>query len=96
MRRSNTQTIAEVIHEYIDALKIRRKLKESRIERQWEELLGQKAASLTKKIYVKNSILYVQVNSSALSNEILMMRETLIKKINEKAGEELIIKIVLR
>jgi predicted nucleic acid-binding Zn ribbon protein len=96
MRRSNTQTIAEVIHEYIDALKIRRKLKESRIEKQWEELLGQKAASLTKKIYIKQGILYVHVNSSALSNEILMMRETLIKKINEKAGEELITKIVLR
>jgi predicted nucleic acid-binding Zn ribbon protein len=96
MRRSNTQTIAEVLHEYIDALKIRRKLKESRIEKQWAELLGQKAASLTKKIYVKDRILYVHLNSSALSNEILMMRETLIKRINEKAGEELITKIVLR
>jgi predicted nucleic acid-binding Zn ribbon protein len=96
MRRSNTQTIAEVIHEYIDALKIRRKLKESRIEKQWEELMGKNAASLTRKIYVKEGVLYIYLNSSVLSNEILMMRETLIKRINEKAGEELITKIVLR
>ena len=96
MRRSNTQTIGEVLREYIDAMHIRRKLKESRLEKQWEELLGKNAASLTSKLYIKDRVLYVHLNSSVLRNELLMMRETLIKRINEKAGEELITKIILR
>jgi predicted nucleic acid-binding Zn ribbon protein len=96
MRRSNTQTIAEVLREYIEALGLRRKLKESRLEKQWEELLGKNAASLTRKLYIKEGVLYVHLNSSVLRNELLMMRETLIKRINEKAGEELVTKIVLR
>lgn len=84
------------MREYIDAMHIRRKLKESRLEKQWEELLGKNAASLTSKLYIKDRVLFVHLNSSVLRNELLMMRETLIKRINEKAGEELITKIVLR
>jgi predicted nucleic acid-binding Zn ribbon protein len=96
MQRRNTQTIGEVLKEYIDSMSIGRKLKESRIDKQWEELLGKNAASLTRKLVVKNKVLYVYVNSPALRNELLMMREKIIERINEEAGEDLINKIVLK
>jgi predicted nucleic acid-binding Zn ribbon protein len=96
MQRKNIQTIGEVLHEYVESLQIGRKLKESRIEKQWIELLGRNAASLTKKVYIKKGVLYIYLNSSVLRNEILMMRETLIARINESAGEEIVRKIVLR
>ncbi len=96
MQRKNSQTIGEVLREYIDSLHMRRKLKESRIEKQWEELLGKNAASLTKRVFIRNGVLYVYLNSSVLRNEILMMRETLIARINENAGEEIVTKIVLK
>lgn len=96
MRRKNTQTIGEVLHEYIESMRLGRKLKESRIERQWEYLVGKNAASLTRKVYIRNKVLYVYLESSVLRNELLMMRETLIKRINEEAGEELVNKVVLK
>jgi predicted nucleic acid-binding Zn ribbon protein len=96
MRRKNTQPIGEVLHEYIDAMSMRRRLKESRIEKIWKELLGNNANSLTKKVYIKNGILFVHLKSSVLRNELLMMRETLIGRINENAGEVIVNKIVLR
>lgn len=96
MRRKNTQPIGEVLSEYLDAMRLRRKLKESRIEADWKELLGNNAAALTQKVYIKNGILYAYLNSSVLRNELLMMRETLIKRINEKAGEEIVQKIILK
>jgi|WetSurMetagenome_2_1015567.scaffolds.fasta_scaffold226885_2 predicted nucleic acid-binding Zn ribbon protein len=96
MRRKSTQTIGEVLHEYINAMSMQRKLKESRIEKIWENLLGKNAASLTRKVYIKDGILFAHLSSSVLRNEILMMRETLIGKINESAGDEIVTKIVLR
>ncbi len=95
MKRTNTRIIGEVLRDYIDTMSIGRKLKESRLEKQWEEILGKNAASLTRKIYIKKGVLYVYLNSSVLRNELLMMRETIIKRINEKAGEELVKKIIL-
>lgn len=96
MRRKNTQTIGEVLNDYIGEMSMSRKLKESRIQQIWEELLGKNAASLTRKLNIKGGVLFVELNSSVLRNEILMMRETLLKGINEKAGEEIVNKIVLR
>jgi predicted nucleic acid-binding Zn ribbon protein len=96
MRRKNTQSIGEVLHEYIEAMSMRRKLKESRIEKIWKDLLGANAASLTRKVYIKNGVLFAHLNSSVLRNDLLMMRETLINRINEVAGEEIVNKIMLR
>ena len=96
MQRKNTQSIKDVLREYVDSMQMRRKLKESRIEKQWEEMLGKNAASFTRKVLIKNGVLYVYLNSSVLRNEILMMRETIINRINEEAGEEIVTKIVLK
>ena len=96
MQRKNTQSIKDVLREYVDSMQMRQKLKESRIEKQWEEMLGKNAASLTRKVWIKNKVLYVYLNSSVLRNEILMMRETIINRINEEAGEVIVTKIVLK
>jgi predicted nucleic acid-binding Zn ribbon protein len=96
MKRNNTQPIGDVLKEYVDSMRINSKLKESRIKDQWEKILGKNAASLTKKLIIKNKVLYVYLDSSVLRNELLMMRETLINRINEMAGEELVNKIMLK
>lgn len=96
MKRNNTQSIKEVLREYIDHMHIRGKLKESRLKDQWEEMLGKNAASLTRKLEIKNKVLYVTLDSSVLRNELLMMREKLISRINEMAGEEIVVKVVLK
>jgi predicted nucleic acid-binding Zn ribbon protein len=96
MKRNNTQPIGEVLKEYVDSMRISSKLKESRLKDQWEKMLGKNAASLTRKLVIKNKVLYVYLDSSVLRNELLMMRETLMNRINEMAGEELVNKIVLK
>jgi len=96
MKRNNTQPLGEILKEYVDVMHISSKLKQSRLKDQWEFMLGKNAASLTKKLIIKNKVLYVYLDSSVLRNELLMMREALINRINEVAGEELVNKIVLK
>jgi len=96
MKRNNTQSLKDVLREYVDSMHIRTKLKESRLKDQWEQMLGKNAASLTQKLVIKNKVLYVYVDSSVLKNELLMMREKLILRINEMAGEKIVEKIVLK
>ena len=62
----------------------------------WEEIVGKAISSRTTKIYIKDHILYVHLNSSVVRNELLMLREALKEKLNEKAGTEVIKDIVLR
>lgn len=96
MRRSNTQTIASVIKDYLKEVQIEGKLKEVQVVNSWEELVGKTIARRTNKIYIKNGKLYLHINSSIVKNELLMFRESIIERINANAGEEIVKEIVIR
>ena len=58
--------------------------------------MGKAISSRTTKIYIKDHVLYVHLNSSVVRNELLMLREALREKLNQNAGTEVIKEIVLR
>lgn len=96
MRRSNTQSLSEIIKEYVKVTHIERKLKEVDVVESWENLLGKTIAHYTRNIYIVNRVLYVEISSSVVKNELFMMREEIKRKINEKEGEEIIRTIIFK
>jgi len=96
MRRSKTISLAEAVNDYIKEMNLGPKLSEIRVINSWEEIVGKAISSRTTKIYIKNHTLFVHLNSSVVRNELLMLREVLREKLNEKAGSEVIKDIVLR
>jgi predicted nucleic acid-binding Zn ribbon protein len=96
MRRSKTISIEEAIRDYIREMNIGGKLNETAIINSWEETVGKAISSRTSKIYIKDQVLYVHLNSSVVKNELLMLRSALKDKLNQKAGVEVIKDIVFR
>jgi predicted nucleic acid-binding Zn ribbon protein len=96
MRRSKTISLAEAIRDYINEMKLGSKLSEVGVISSWEEIVGKAISSRTTRIYIKDHVLYVHLNSSVVRNELLMLREVLKEKLNEKAGTEVVKDIVLR
>ena len=96
MRRSNTQSLSEVLKEYIKENRIERKLKEVDVVQSWEKLLGKTVASYTRNIYIRKKILFVEISSSVVKNELFMMREEIRRKINEQEGEEIVRTIIFK
>lgn len=96
MRRSKTILISEAISDYIRELNIGDKLNEASIINSWEEIVGKAISSRTSKIYIKDHVLFVHLNSSVVRNELLMLRQALKEKINGKVGTEVIQDIVFR
>lgn len=96
MRRSKTISLAEALNDYIREMNLGEKLSEAGIINSWDEIVGRAISSRTKKIYIKDHILYVHLSSSVVRNELLMLREALREKLNQTAGSEVIKEIVLR
>ncbi|MDO9339981.1 MAG: DUF721 domain-containing protein [Bacteroidales bacterium] len=96
MRRSKTISLAEAIKDYIKEMNLNGKLSEVGVINSWEETVGKAISSRTSKIYIKDHVLFVHLNSSVVRNELLMLREAIKEKLNEKAGSEVIKDIVLR
>jgi predicted nucleic acid-binding Zn ribbon protein len=96
MRRSKTISLAEAMQDYIKEMNLEGKLNEISLINSWEETVGKAISSRTSRIYIKDRVLYVHLNSSVVRNELLMLRQTLLEKLNEKAGTEVIKDIVLK
>jgi predicted nucleic acid-binding Zn ribbon protein len=96
MRRSYTQPLSDVLRDYINENQIGRKLKEVDIVQSWEELLGKTIVYYTRNVSLKNRILFVEISSPVVKNELFMMREEIKRKLNEKAGEEMVEKIIFK
>jgi len=96
MRRKNTQKLNEVIDKYLEALDVNGKLKEVRLIRSWEEVVGRLIARKTDRIFIREGVLFVYMNSSVARSELSMVRESLVEKLNQKAGGQVIRDIVLK
>ncbi len=96
MRKNNTQKIDDIVNEYLKALNIDGKLKEVRLIRSWDEVVGKTIARSTREIFIKDRKLFVKLNSSIIRNELFMLRDGLKKALNDRAGEILIDEIILK
>jgi predicted nucleic acid-binding Zn ribbon protein len=96
MRKSNTQPLGQVLKEYVRAMKMDRKLKEVDVVQSWEVLMGKTIAGYTRNIWLSQKILYIEIQSPVVKNELVMMREKIRERLNEMAGEEMVEKIVFR
>jgi len=96
MRRTNTQPIAEVLQEYIRALKIQGKLDEVKVREKWNEMMGPTIANSTRSVVLHNRSLVVQLNSSVIRNELMMMQTQIIERLNESLGQNLVERVVLK
>lgn len=96
MRKSNTQSISDVLKNYVQENKLERKLSELDLIKSWESVMGKTVARYTANLYIQNSTLFVETTSPIMRNELLMMKEEIRVRLNEIAGSEVIRTIVFR
>ena len=96
MERRKTIHISEIIQEILNKSNLKGRLDETTISQKWEEVVGRPMAQYTKNVYVSKGILYVNVTSSVVRNELMMSRTTLIEQLNAITGNKTIKDIIFR
>lgn len=60
----------------------------------WPKLFGKNVAQHTRLLEVRKRKLYVYTNSSAIRNQLMMVREGIRKRINEELGEDYLEEVI--
>lgn len=90
MKRTESLALSEVIQQYFGE---EPELHEHLLEMRVAELISEVLKPIQKyigKSYVKDSVLYLQVFSSSVKQTLLIERNTLIRRMNDALGIELI------
>jgi len=96
MDRKKEQKIGSLLDEFVRANNLQKGLAEYRISKGWGELLGRSVAMSTKSMFIKDRKLFVKLHSSVMRNELSMIKQDLIRRLNEYAGADVLDDVILR
>jgi len=96
MRKSNTERMGGVVLSVLRELKLEDKLKEVRLMRSWEKVLGRALAGGVVSMYIRNRVLFVRMRSSVARSELMMRREEVVRALNREAGGSVIDELVIK
>lgn len=94
-RNNNILNIQDALKDFVESNKLEKGLDKVNVREAWSRLMGNGVNNYTTAIDLKNEILYVQLSSSVLREELSYGKEKIIKMMNEELGEEVIGKLML-
>ena len=93
MKEGKTKQIDELVDQVLRNMGLEQKFKEHEVCMIWPEVVGQMIASRTKSVRVMDGKLFV--TSAVVRNEIMMVKEGLIRALNEKVGKEVVKEMII-
>jgi len=97
MKRNNENLkLSDALKEFVDTNRLQEGLDKVDVKESWANLMGNGVNHYTTNVQLKRDILYVDLSSSVLREELSYGKEKIIAMLNEHLGKQLIKKLVLR
>ena len=96
MKRNGVNSLENILKKIFNKPKIKKKLEETEVLNQIEEILGSNLKIYISNKYIKNGILYIHLSSSVLRNELSFQKEGIIDSINNKHSKKVVKDIVFK
>lgn len=96
MKYSQAEKVGDIINKLLKEDNLEDKFDEQRIVALWQEVVGQGVNRYTVNRFVKDGVLYVNISSAPLRNELMLNRTVLMRRLNEIVGREVIHEIIFR
>ena len=95
MSKHNLSSLGAAIEAFLKQNRLDKKIDSSSLTVNWKEIAGEMIAKHTTRLFIKDHTLFLQVDSSALKNELHFLKGALIKNVNQYLKKELIKELVM-
>ncbi len=86
MFRRKVEALDDVLNLFLRNEGLETPLLQRRLINAWEDIVGKTVASYTQEKFIKNQTLFVKIVNSSLKADLFMMKQDLIKKLNNSVG----------
>jgi predicted nucleic acid-binding Zn ribbon protein len=94
LRKAQTATLKDAIHGMLQHFRIDAKFKETQVINSWEKIMGTPIFNHTSNIFLRDRVLYIELDSAPLKQQLVMARSKVLELINREAGSEIIDDVV--
>lgn len=93
-RKPGITPLKEAIEHVFGKPHMKQGFEESYVAAHWAKIMGHPISSRTQKVYVRNHILFLQIESAPLRNELVHAKKKIIELINREMKVDLIEDVV--
>jgi predicted nucleic acid-binding Zn ribbon protein len=94
-KEGNTLHIGQAIQQLLNSYHIKAKFDETNLVNSWERMVGKPIAKRTKKVFVRNKVLFVELDSPALKNDLLLHKTQIIELLQREFGQEIVKELII-
>lgn len=94
-RGSDFRSVGDAIRELLNSYHLESKYDEMTIVTSWERLVGKPIASRTKKVFIKNKVLFVEFTSPSMKQDFLLHKAEVLELFRKEFGENVVAEIVV-
>ena len=89
-RKSDTSSLKEAIDAMIDKYKLRGKFEEKKLINSWETMMGKPISRRTEKLFIKEKVLFVKLNSAPLRHELTIAKTKVLEIIHRSFDKNMV------
>lgn len=90
MFKREVKSISDILQQFLRKEGLETPLQQKRLVDAWESVTGEMVDRYTQEKFIKNQILYVKITNPALRQDLSMMRQQLMRRLNEAVGSSVI------
>ena len=89
-RKDDFQSVGQAIRNMLNTYRLGNKYDEANIIDSWERLVGKPIASRTKKVFIKNKVLFVEFDSPTMRQEFSLHKAEVLDIFRKEFGDGVI------
>lgn len=90
MKKSNSEQVGDILRRFMRDEGLETPLNQFRLMSAWKDVMGDGVEQYTGDMFIKNQTLFVKIKSSVLKNNLMMMRTSLVDKLNNTVNAQVI------
>lgn len=96
MNNDDFTSLSVLLKKFLRERGLEQKLIELSVPQYWREIVGEQVNKVSLVKYFENGQLFVEVRAAVWRTELLLRREDIRRKINERCGGEVVREIIVR
>jgi predicted nucleic acid-binding Zn ribbon protein len=94
-RDKNIQPLGQAIRQLLNSYHLTTKFDEATLINSWEKLVGKPIAKRTKKLYVRNKVLFVEFDSSSMKHDFVLHKSKVLELLKKEFGDQIVTEIII-
>lgn len=94
-RDSDAQPVGKAIRDLLNSYRIDSKFDEMNIVNSWERIVGKPIARRTRKVFIKNKIMYAEFDSPSMKQDFSLHRTEILALFQKEFGADVVKNIVV-